>query len=92
MLGGNIALDIMVNNNTNQQIRSTTIHLQRVGIDTYIGPCVDSYNRIKTTGSVERQTTMEAIKTDHGSNQIANLTINIYSHIQCFTVVPTDPL
>ena len=47
LLGGNI--DIIVNDYTNQQIRSTTIHLQRVGIDTYIGPCADRYNQTKTT-------------------------------------------
>jgi hypothetical protein len=31
----------------NQQIRSTTINFQSLGIDTYIGPCLDRYNRTK---------------------------------------------
>jgi rRNA processing protein Gar1 len=68
LLGGNI--EIMVNAYTNQQISSTTIQrgLQRVGIDTYIGPCADSYNRIKMTVRNNKQRwkrskqTMEAIK------------------------------
>jgi hypothetical protein len=40
---------IMVNNDTNQQMRSTTIHLQTVGIDTYIGPL--ALKQIKTPES-----------------------------------------
>ena len=68
-----IKIDIMVNDYTNQQIRSTTtIHLQRgVVIDTYIWPCVvDSYTRIKTTVRNDNQRwkrskrTMEAIKSE----------------------------
>jgi hypothetical protein len=47
LLGGNI--DIMVNDYTNQQIRSTTIRHQRVVIDKYIGSYVDRYNRNKMT-------------------------------------------
>ena len=45
----------MVNNYTNQQIRSTTIHLQRVVIDKFIDSYVDRYNRKKTTVQNDKQ-------------------------------------
>ena len=60
----------MFNDYTNQQIRSTTIHLQRVVIDTNICPCVESYTRIKPTVRNDKQQwmqskwTMEAIKSE----------------------------
>ena len=58
----------MVNNYTNQQIRSTTIRRQRVVI--IIGSYEDRYNRNKTTGWNDKQRwkrskwTMEAIKSE----------------------------
>ena len=88
LLGGNI--DIMVNNYTDQQIR-ITMHLQRVGIETYIGPCVDRYNRTRTILRNYKQRwkqskgTMEATKSE--IRQIVST-----FHIQCFTVVFTVPL
>ena len=65
LMGSNIG--IMVNDYTNQQIRSTTIHLQRVVIDTHRCPCVDSYTWIKTTVWNDKEPWLEAIKTkNHG--------------------------
>ena len=81
----------MVNDYTHQQIRSTTICRQRVVIDKCIGSYVDRYNQNKTTVWNDKRQwkrskrTMEAIKSE--LQQFC-----IYDHIQCFTVVLTDPL